>query len=129
MCSSGKESGKKAPPPRAPAHGHRAKHRYYYYPSAFVYFDIDRGVYFYLEGSTWRMVTRPPAVILSVPDEYIVIELDTDKPYIFFNEHKRKYPPGQLKKEHKKNIKRSINGKMVDNIRRSINDQRMLIFC
>lgn len=93
---------KKAPPPWAPAHGHRAKHRYYYYPSAFVYFDIDRKVYFYLEGSTWRIVKKAPSVILSAPDEYVVIDLDTDKPYIYFDEHKRKYPPGQFKKYNKK---------------------------
>ncbi len=38
------------PPPWAPAHGYRAKHRYRYYPSAEIYFDLGRGIYFYYEG-------------------------------------------------------------------------------
>jgi len=32
---------KKGPPPWAPAHGHRAKYRYQYYPSTSVYFDVE----------------------------------------------------------------------------------------
>jgi hypothetical protein len=28
--------------------------------------------------------------------------MDTDKPYTRYEEHKRKYPPGQLKKKKKK---------------------------
>lgn len=92
---------KESPPSWAPAHGYRAKHRYYYYPSAFVYFDIDRKIYFYLEGSTWKMATKPPSIIFLIPNEYVVIDLETDKPYIYFDEHKRKYPPGKLKKRKK----------------------------
>jgi len=51
---------KGGPPPHAPAHGYRAKHTYYYYPSAYVYFDISRKVYFYLEGDKWRMSVSLP---------------------------------------------------------------------
>jgi hypothetical protein len=43
---------KSGPPPWAPAHGHRAKHKYRYYPSHYVYCDTGRGVYFYLEGNS-----------------------------------------------------------------------------
>jgi hypothetical protein len=35
--------------------------------------------------------------------DYVSIEMDTDRPYTKFNEHKKKYPPGQLKKKKKKN--------------------------
>jgi hypothetical protein len=35
-------------------------------------------------------------------DDYVTIEMDTDKPYTRYEEHKRKYPPGQLKKKKKK---------------------------
>ena len=42
--------------------------------------------------------------------DHVSIEMDTDKPYTHYQEHKRKYPPGQLKK--KAFIK--ING-LVDN--------------
>jgi hypothetical protein len=73
---------KNGPPAHAPAHGYRAKHRYRYYPSCSVYFDIGRSVYFYL-GS-------------------VEVEMDTDKPYLQHKYHKQKYPPGQLKKKKSK---------------------------
>jgi hypothetical protein len=34
--------------------------------------------------------------------DYVSIEMDTDRPYTKFKEHKKKYPPGQLKKKKKK---------------------------
>jgi hypothetical protein len=36
---------------------------------------------------------------------YPSIEMDTDRPYTKFKEHKKKYPPGQLKKKKKKKEK------------------------
>ena len=33
---------KGGPPPRAPAHGYRAKYTYHYYPSSCIYFDASR---------------------------------------------------------------------------------------
>jgi hypothetical protein len=42
---------KGGPPPHAKAHGYRAKHTYQYYPSASVYFDASRKVYFTLRGT------------------------------------------------------------------------------
>ena len=93
---------KGGPPPHAPAHGYRAKRSYRYYPSNSVYFDTYRKVYFYLEGKTWRMsVSLPKEIRLKIGD-YVSIEMDTDKPYTYYSEHKRKYPPGQLKKKGKK---------------------------
>ncbi len=92
------------PPPHAPAHGYRAKYQYHYYPSAYVYFDVTRNVYFYLEGSAWRTAVVLPAVyrgkIREV--EYVTIDMDDDRPYSHFEEHKKKFPPGQLKKKAKK---------------------------
>ena len=32
---------------------------------------------------------------------YVTIDMDTDRPYTQFGKHKRKYPPGQLKKKKK----------------------------
>ncbi len=94
---------KGGPPPWAPAHGYRAKHRYRYYPSFYVYFDLGRRVYFYLEGNTWRVSARLPSTIRIESANYVTIELETDKPYKYFTEHKKKYPPGQAKKnkQHK----------------------------
>jgi hypothetical protein len=93
---------KQEPPPWAPAHGHRAKRRYHYYPSQYVYYDIGRGIYFYLEGDGWHLSTRLPAGIHLEYGEYVVLELETDEPYQYFSAHKRKYPPGQAKKQGKK---------------------------
>ena len=94
---------KTAPPPWAPAHGVRAKHHYYYYPSSSVYFDAGRQVYFYLEGNQWKMAVSLPSYIRIDANRYVEMELDTDKPYMYHNEHRKKYPSGQLKKMHKKN--------------------------
>jgi hypothetical protein len=90
---------KGGPPPWAPAHGRRAQYRYRYYPSFYIYFDIERRVYFYLEGDTWRMSAHLPSAVKLEPADYVVIELKTDKPYKYFSEHKKQYPPGQAKKK------------------------------
>ena len=97
-----KKEKKGGPPPHAPAHGYRAKHKYRYYPSCRVYFDSNREIYFYLDGPNWRISASLPHTI-QLDGDYVSIEMDTDKPYIYYDEHKRKYPPGQLKKKNKKN--------------------------
>ena len=89
---------KNVPPPWAPAYGVRAKYQYYYYPSARVYFDINRKVYFYLAGGRWIMNARLPENMVINLNEYIALELDTDRPYQYHEKHLQKYPPGQQKK-------------------------------
>ena len=54
------EAKKNGPPAHAPAHGCRSKHQYRYYPSASVYHDADRGLYFYLGGSGWQIAASLP---------------------------------------------------------------------
>jgi hypothetical protein len=93
---------KGGPPPHAPAHGYRAKYTYRYYPSSCIYFDACRKVYFYLEGDNWRTSVLLPRDIQLQLGSYVTLEMNTDKPYTQFKEHKRKYPPGQLKKKTKK---------------------------
>jgi hypothetical protein len=95
------ESG---PPPHAPAYGYHAKHAYHYYPNAFVYFDVSSQVYFYLEGTVWKTaVVLPDTYRVKIVDiEYVSVDLDDDKPYKHFEEHKKKYPPGHAKKKDKK---------------------------
>ena len=89
------------PPAHAPAHGYRAKHHYRYYPSCYVYFDISRKCYFYLSGDSWKVSASLPSHMRVQLGEYVSIEMDTDKPYTKFKDHKKKYPPGQLKKKKK----------------------------
>ena len=96
---------KGGPPPHAPAHGYRAKYKYRYYPSCSVYYDDYRKLYFYLEGPNWRIAASLPNSIQLGSSRYVSIEMDSDKPYIHYEKHKHKYPPGQLKKSAKKKNK------------------------
>jgi hypothetical protein len=95
------EKHKDGPPPHAPAHGYRAKHSYYYYPSTYVYFDVTRKVYFYMEGSVWRTTVSLPDSIRVKLGDHVAIDMDDDEPYREFESHKKKYPPGQMKKMEK----------------------------
>ena len=85
------------PPPHAPAHGYRAKHTYYYYPDAEVYFDVGRSVYFYMHGDNWRMTTALPGSLSLHLGDHVRLDMNTDKPYVDFHQHRKKYPPGQMK--------------------------------
>lgn len=85
------------PPAHARAYGLRRQYRYVYYPSCFVYFDIERKIYFYREGDIWRSSQHLPAGIAIPSGEGVPLELDTDTPHIHFNDHQKNYPPGQIK--------------------------------
>jgi hypothetical protein len=90
------ESG---PPPWAPAHGYRAKHRYYYYPASYVYFDIGRKLYFHFDGGQWRASVSLPAGIHIEAGDYVALDMDTDRPYTYHSDVAKRYPPGQAKKQ------------------------------
>jgi hypothetical protein len=92
----------KGPPPWAPAHGYRAKHRYRYYPSSHVYYDTGRGLYFYYSNGDWRMSVSLPSRILIDVNDFVALEMDSDKPYRYHSEVKKKYPPGKVKNKNKK---------------------------
>jgi len=96
---------KGGPPPHAPAHGYRAKYKYRYYPTCGVYYDTYRELYFYLEGANWWISASLPHAVQLGLGGYVSIEMDEDKPYIYYEEHKRKYPPGQFKKKDKRKNK------------------------
>ena len=94
-----KEGG---PPPWAPAHGHRAKHRYHYYPSSHVYHEMEQGVWFYYKDGKWIVSVSLPSEIRVNMNNYVVLEMDSDKPYDYDHEVIKNYPPGQLKKKNGK---------------------------
>ena len=96
---------KGGPPPHAPAHGYRAKHHYRYYPSCSVYYDSGRKLYFYLNGENWEVGVSLPNRIRVGLDDYVSMELETDKPYTYHADHVKRYPPGKMKKKHKKKSK------------------------
>jgi hypothetical protein len=93
---------KGGPPAHAPAHGYRAKYQYLYYPSSNVYKDTERGLYFYLKGDRWEVGASLPLPLREGLGESVVLELDTDKPYIHHAEHVKKYPPKKSKPKKKK---------------------------
>lgn len=97
------ESGRGAqgPPPWAPAHGYRAKHRYRYYPDSYVYYDSGRRLYFYSSIGDWKAAVALPSSIHIDLDRYVVIETDTDRPYVYHSDIVKRYPPGQMKKSGK----------------------------
>ena len=99
------------PPPHAPARGRRAKHAYHYYPSVGVYFDLSQRSWFYLEGSAWKVSATLPDRIRVGMGDAVSLELDTDRPYLHHDEHKKKYPPGQLKKQQKEKGKGKGNNR------------------
>ena len=89
----------KGPPPWAPAHGHRSKYRYRYYPDCSVYYDTNRSLYFYIEANNWvASVSLPSHLSARLGSSYVNIDMSSDKPYTDYNDHKRKYPPEQAKK-------------------------------
>lgn len=94
------------PPPWAPAHGYRAKYRYYYYPESYVYFDIERRIYFYFAGSGWRASVSLPSGININLNNYVVLEMDVSEPYHFHSEVVKRYPPGLFKKSQENGKKK-----------------------
>lgn len=95
----------KGPPSHAPAHGYRSKHQYAYYPSASVYHDTDQGLYFYLSGSGWQVTASLPQQLRLQLGRSVSMTLDTDKPYIYNDQHRQQYPSGKANK--KKSRKRN----------------------
>lgn len=69
------------PPSHAPAHGYRHKHKYHYYPDKNVYYDLDRKLYFYLQGDGWKTGAELPTSIRLNLGKSTSLELDTDVPY------------------------------------------------
>jgi uncharacterized protein YcfL len=88
------EASRGGPPPWAPAHGRRAKearYRYYYYPASGVYMNVSTGGYFYLNGDTWQVAMTLPSTVRLDSGNYVSLELETDRPYLYYDEHKSKY--------------------------------------
>jgi len=89
------------PPPWAPAHGYRAKYRYHYYPSSYVYYDLGRKLYFYYDGGNWQVSVSLPARIHIDINDYVTLEMNTARPYDHHSEVVKRHPPGHEKKKSK----------------------------
>ena len=66
---------------------------------------IIRKIYFYLRGDRWEVGASLPVHLRFRLGDSVNIEMHTDKPYVHYADHVEKYPPGQLKKTHKKKHK------------------------
>ena len=103
-------AGHPAPPPHAPAYGHRM-HRYYYYPNAEIYFDIGSNMYFYLDtAGAWQFsVTLPIHLRHHLQNAYVEVEMDNDRPYLKHKYYKNKY------KSHPRYIRKYDNSRPYRN--------------
>ena len=99
VYSANKDAG---PPPWAPAHGRRAKYNYRYYPTSRVYYEEGSKVYFYYRDGQWHMSASIPVGIRINANDFVTLEMDTDRPYEYDDDVVKRYPPGQVKKENKK---------------------------
>ncbi len=100
---------KPGPPPHAKAYGYRAKHHYHYYPDSRVYFDTGRQVYFYLEDGSWTMAVSLPTYLRVSLGSRVSLEMELDRPYVHYEEHRKKYPGKKHRHKHKQ--KRKGRGK------------------
>lgn len=89
------------PPPWAPAHGHRAKHMYRYYPYHGIYFEEKTGIYFYMSDGRWHTSVSLPVSIRITVNDFVTLEMDSESPYEYHNDVVKKYPPGQQKNKNK----------------------------
>jgi hypothetical protein len=80
------------PPPWAPAHGHRRKMNYHYYPSCEVYHNIDSGQWVWLEAGNWRVGTRLPDSIHARLGDHVSVEIAGDRPQTYHHDIVARYP-------------------------------------
>ena len=85
-------ASRQGPPDHAPAHGYRKKFGYHYYPDQQVYYAPDRGTYFWLEGSSWKVGVELPYSLEVSLGSYVSIELDAHTPYKQHATVARKHP-------------------------------------
>ena len=76
-----------SPPPHAQAHEYGKKFGYDYYPTANVYYDRSRKVYFYLAESNWEMRVSLPSKYRVNVNEAVYLELETHRPYQYNADH------------------------------------------
>ncbi len=103
-------SQKKAggPPPWAPAHGYRAKTRHIYFPDHNFYFDIQRGVYIFMEGGKWSIAARLPGLFGNInlsASTQVELDISTSEPQAYNARHLTEYKikHGSGHKKDKKN--------------------------
>jgi len=89
-----------------PSHYHYHPHYYdyYYYPHTQVYFRFTTGVYYFRDGGVWVTAKILPPHIHIDATHRIRVRVESDRPYLKFNEHIRIYKP---KSNYRIDIERS----------------------
>ncbi len=82
---------KPGPPPHAPAHGHRAKHSIFYFPSLEVYFYPDLEKYYWKKNGRWKSGPNPPVRIKNQLRR-VQVDVEGTDPSRFHNEIREKHP-------------------------------------
>ena len=79
---------------------------YYYYPSVGVYFHFTTGHYYYHDHDRWiRTQVLPPHIHLDVHDR-VKLRVESDKPYLKYQEHRRVYKPKpEYRIDEQRNVK------------------------
>ena len=66
----------------------------------------NRRLYFYYDSGHWRVSVSLPSGIRIEVEDYVTLEMETDRPYEYHAEVAKRYPPGQQKKMYKGNGKK-----------------------
>ena len=66
---------------------------YRYYPSCAVYYDTNRKLYYYLQDGSWKIFSYLPHRFKREMGYYVKLNMNTDKPYTYFANHIRQFPP------------------------------------
>jgi hypothetical protein len=79
-------------PPTWEPVGSEPVYHYRYYPSASVYFDMDRKLYFYLSKGSWTESPTLPDDIAKNLGPSAVVHMKTGTPYVYHSEVAEMYP-------------------------------------
>ena len=85
---------KQGPPSWAPAHGYRAKVHQIYFPDYNMYYDLQKGVYIYLNKDRWQINVNRPSILGDIDlnsSRKVELELNTDSPQRYNAQHIFKY--------------------------------------
>jgi hypothetical protein len=53
--------------------------------------NVTTGSYFYMNGGNWQVAMTLPSALVLDTSNYVSMELETDRPYLYYEEHKVKY--------------------------------------
>lgn len=102
------------PPSWAPAHGYRADTRHVYFPDQNMYFDVQRNNYIYFHDGKWQVSVKLPSLYVGVDlgrAAKIELNLNTDSPQRYNEEHKTKYKSKHNEGHGNSNKENHGNGK------------------